>query len=272
VTTYDWISLLTDFGTYDGYVAQCRGSIARVAPRVRCIDITHEIPPQDIRRGAVVLSQIVGQLPPAVHVAVVDPGVGTERRGIALETAAGVLVGPDNGLLPWAADKLGGTKQAVALTNTEYHLGLSATFHGRDIFSPVAAHVANGVAIAELGDPVDPVTLIRLPDPVLRIDLGVISCELLTTDRYGNLQTSASAAAVAEAGFGPGDRLEWTIGGAELSVPLGRTYGEVAPGEFVGYLDSASMLGLGLNGGSAEARLGVNAGDPISIRRSGSLT
>ena len=201
VTTYDWISLLTDFDTYDGYVAQCRGSIARIAPRVRCIDITHQIPPQDIRRGAVVLSQIVGQLPSAVHVAVVDPGVGTERRGVALQTPGGVLVGPDNGLLGWAADELGGAIRAVALTNTDYHLGRSATFHGRDIFSPVAAHLANGVEITALGDVVDPGTLVRLPDPALTVDRGSISCELLTVDRYGTLQTSASTAAVSEAGF-----------------------------------------------------------------------
>ena len=205
--SYEWISLLTDFGTYDGFVAQCWGSVARIAPQVGRIDVTHEVPPQDVRRGAVVLSQIVAQLPPAVHVAVVDPGVGTDRRPIALRTPNGVLVGPDNGLLIWAAESLGGIRRAVALTNSDYHLGGSATFHGRDIFTPAAAHLANGVDLSDLGADLDPEVLVRLPDPVLRTTEGEVGCEVLTTDRYGNLQTSAPAGAVISAGIGRGERL-----------------------------------------------------------------
>ncbi|QDP96774.1 SAM-dependent chlorinase/fluorinase [Microlunatus elymi] len=263
--SYDWISLLTDFGTYDGFVAQCKGSIARIAPAVRWIDVTHEIPAQDVRRGAAVLSQIVGQLPPAVHLAVVDPGVGTDRRGVALQTPGGVLVGPDNGLLGWAADVLGGVRKAVALTNTDYHLGTSNTFHGRDIFSPVAAHTAVGVSLDDLGDPVDPAELVRLPDPVLSVGSGQLDCEVLTIDHYGNLQTSASAAALTRAGFERGDRLEWAIGDHRLTVLFGRTYGEVPPGDALAYLDSAAFLSLGVNGANAAARLGIPPGTPITI-------
>lgn len=265
--TYEWISLLTDFGTYDGFVAQCRGSIARVAPQVRTIDVTHEVPPQDVRRGAVVLAQIVPQLPRSVHVAVVDPGVGTERRGVAIEAAGGAFVGPDNGLLPWAADALGGAQRAVALTNAEYHLGLSATFHGRDIFSPVAAHLALGVDLASFGPAVDPDSLVRLADPALRVTDAVVECEVLTIDHYGNLQTSADSSSVGEAGIVRGDRLVIEVGGGEQSVLFGRTYGDVSQGELVAYFDSASMLAIGVNGGSAAAQLVVAAADPVRIRK-----
>lgn len=265
--SYHWITLLTDFGTYDGFVAQCRGSIARVAPQVSTIDVTHEVPPQDVRRGAVVLSQIVGQLPPAVHVGVVDPGVGTERRGVAVQAPGGILVGPDNGLLPWAAERLGGVQRVVALTNPHYHLGSSTTFHGRDIFSPVAAHLANGIDVGLLGAELEPESLVRLVEPVLRIVDGSIGCEVLTIDRYGNLQTSAHAPALQQVGLTVGDRLRISIGAAGTTVPFGHTYGEVTAGEAVAYVDSASMLSIGVNGASAAATLRAAAGDSVLIER-----
>jgi S-adenosylmethionine hydrolase len=264
--TYEWISLLTDFGGYDGYVAQCRGSIAKVAPDVKIIDITHQVPAQDIRRGAAVLSQTVGQLPPAVHMAVVDPGVGTDRRGIAIETPGGVLVGPDNGLLAWAADALGGLRRAVALTDPDYHLGRSNTFHGRDIFAPVAAHIAAGVDVGAVGPAMDPGALVRLPDPALEIAAGAIRCEVLTVDRYGNLQTSAPLTAIERAGLDRSGELAWTVGETELVVPFGRTYGEVPSGEPIAYIDSASMLSIGVNGASAADRYDATAADPVLIR------
>src|SRR5436190_15870208 len=142
---YDWISLTTDYGCSDGFVAACHGAIARIAPAVRVIDITHSVPPCDVAQGAAVLAQAVPHLPPAVHVAVVDPGVGTARRALAVEAGDSVLVGPDNGLLPRAADALGGVRRAVVLDNAGWFADpVSATFHGRDVFAPVAARLALG--------------------------------------------------------------------------------------------------------------------------------
>ena len=140
---YGWISLTTDYGRSDGFAAALHGVIARIAPTVRVIDVTHDVRPGDIARGAAVLAQTVADLPTSVHVAVVDPGVGTSRRAIALATDGGLLVGPDNGLLLPAADVLGGITEAVELTKPDWHREtVSATFHGRDIFAPVAARLA----------------------------------------------------------------------------------------------------------------------------------
>src|SRR3984885_14983302 len=155
VTVYQYMSFLTDYGLEDGFVAACHGRGARIAPAASIIDITYLVPPGDVRRGAAVLAQTVAYLPPAVHVAVVDPGVGTVRRAIAVAAGGSVLGGPDNGLLSWAMAALGGASQAVQLTNGELWLHpVSATFHGRDIFMPVAAHLAAGTALTEVGDDV----------------------------------------------------------------------------------------------------------------------
>ncbi|MBO0870042.1 MAG: SAM-dependent chlorinase/fluorinase, partial [Micromonosporaceae bacterium] len=137
---YGWVSFTTDYGLRDGFVAAMHGVLARQAPWVRVIDITHQVNPGDVAGGAAVLAQTVRHLPAAVHVAVVDPGVGTARRAIAVQTPGGVLVGPDNGLLPGAARELGGVTAVVHLTNPAWHApAVSPTFHGRDIFAPVAA-------------------------------------------------------------------------------------------------------------------------------------
>ncbi|HST63726.1 MAG TPA: SAM-dependent chlorinase/fluorinase [Mycobacteriales bacterium] len=166
---YDWVSFTTDYGTVDGFVAACKGVLAARAPAVRVIDVTHQVPAQDVRRGAAVLAQTVPWLPPAVHLGVVDPGVGTDRRGIAVVTARGILVGPDNGLLPPAADALGGITATYELADPAYHLPrVSTTFHGRDVFAPVTARLCLGLDPAALGPPVpDPV---RLPEPVYTVD------------------------------------------------------------------------------------------------------
>src|SRR6185295_570862 len=142
---YDWITLTTDYGLADGFVAACRGVIARTAPQAQVIDVSHAVPPQDVRRGATVLAQVAPYLPAAVHMAVVDPGVGTGRRGIVLAAKEGMLVGPDNGLLLPAADALGGLEAAFELVAEEYRLAtVSHTFHGRDVFAPAAAHLTLG--------------------------------------------------------------------------------------------------------------------------------
>ncbi|WP_250290807.1 SAM-dependent chlorinase/fluorinase, partial [Frankia sp. CiP1_Cm_nod1] len=161
-----YVSFLTDYGLGDGFVAVCHGVLLRHAPGVRIIDISHLVPAGDVRRGSVVLAQTVGHLPPAVHLAVVDPGVGTSRRALVVSAPRGVLVGPDNGLLPPAADVLGGVRAAVALAVPH---GVPATFHGRDVFAPAAAAVAAGRDPATLGEQIDPHGLLRLAPPVSRL-------------------------------------------------------------------------------------------------------
>src|SRR5580658_6836801 len=171
---------LTDSGLEDGFVAACHGVAARIAPHASIIDVTHLIPPGDVRRGAAVLAQTVPYLPPAVHVAVVDPGVGTARRGVAVAAGDSVFVGPDNGLLSWAVTASGGAARAFALTNRELWLAnVAATFHGRDIFMPVAAHLAGDVELAATGAEIDVADLVVLPAPERLIrdsEIGRASC------------------------------------------------------------------------------------------------
>ncbi len=163
---FDWVSLTTDYGLADGFVAACRGVIAQKAPKAQVIDVSHAVPPQDVRRGATILAQVVPYLPPAVHIAVVDPGVGTARLGILVVTEEGVLVGPDNGLLVPAAGALGGIQGVYELASEEYRLPtVSHTFHGRDIFAPAAAYLTLGVEPADFGPEIDPATLVQLPEP-----------------------------------------------------------------------------------------------------------
>lgn len=263
----DWISLLTDYGTYDGFVAACHGVIGQIAPTARIVDITHDVPPGDIRRGAVVLSQTAGYLPPAVHVAVVDPGVGTARRAIAIQAPGGMLVGPDNGLLIWAAEVLGGIERAVNLTNADYHRRpVTSTFHGRDIFGPVGAHLASGVELAELGQWLDPAQLQTLRRPAVVADPGLIRCEVLTADRFGNIQTSANAASADTAGLRVGTELELVAGEATHRLTYGGTFATVERDQLVCYLDSAGYLSVAVNGGNAASRLRLLQGDPLEIR------
>ncbi|MCK1847563.1 SAM hydrolase/SAM-dependent halogenase family protein, partial [Micromonospora sp. R42004] len=228
------VSLTTDYGLADGFVAACHGVLARLAPAVRVIDVTHLVPPADVRRGAAVLAQTVPYLPWGVHVAVVDPGVGTARRGIALAAPGGLLVGPDNGLLLPAAEALGGVSAVVELTNPDW-LGpaVSRTFHGRDVFAPVAARLALGAPLAEAGPAVDPGTLVRLPEPVVRAEPGSLTAEVLTVDHFGNVQLAA-----------PGTLLDGLpprvlVNGRE--AVHGRTFGDAPPGALVVYVDSAGL-------------------------------
>src|SRR5580700_11696474 len=183
VASFDSISFITDYGLEDGFVAACHGVAARIAPDARIIDITHLVQPGDVRRGAAVLAQTVCYLPPSVHVAVVDPGVGTARRAVAVAAGESILVGPDNGLLSWAVASLGGGKAAVQLTNGELWLHpVSATFHGRDIFMPVAAHLAAGLELAQAGDDISVADLVALPAPTSRLHDGGAEGEVMSID------------------------------------------------------------------------------------------
>jgi S-adenosylmethionine hydrolase len=256
--TFEWISLTTDYGLADGFAAACHGVIARLAPAVRVIDITHLVEPGDIAGGATVLAQHAPHLPPSVHVAVVDPGVGTSRRAVAIEAANGVLVGPDNGLLPPAAQALGGAVRAVALTNTRWFAGtVSPTFHGRDIFAPVAARLARGEPLADAGPPVALADLVRLPPPAVEIGEDYVEAEVVAIDRFGNLQLSAPASALS--GLAP--RL---IAGG-VPATRGHTFGDVPIGGLVVFADSAGRVAIAVNAGRACDVLAVGRGDTVRL-------
>jgi S-adenosylmethionine hydrolase len=260
------VSFLTDYGLSDGFVAACHGVLRRLAPGLVIIDITHLVPPGDVRRGAAVLAQTVGYLPTGVHLAVVDPGVGTSRRGLAVTAPGGLLVGPDNGLLLAAAEVLGGARAAVELA---VPVGTPATFHGRDVFAPAAAALANGRPAAALGVEVDTAGLVRLPAPVVRLGPTAIEAEVVLVDHFGNIQLAAPEGMLADAGLTPGRvaRLTGPAGPAEpVRARVGVTFGSVPPGELVLYADAAGMAAIAVHGGDAAARLHLRPGDLVEIR------
>jgi hypothetical protein len=266
VASFDSISFITDYGLEDGFVAACHGVAARIAPAARVIDITHLVQPGDVRRGAAVLAQTAPYLPPSVHVAVVDPGVGTARRGVAVETGDGILVGPDNGLLSWALAALGGARRAFQLTNGDLWLHpVSPTFHGRDIFMPVAAHLAAGKDLAAAGDEIDLADLVTLPAPTSRVHDGEAEGEVMSVDRFGNVQLSIVAADVGELGIGFGSPLVVRAGRRQLTVPFLETFAAVAPGEIVAFTDSAGLISLAVNAGDAAQQLGLPPGAHVRL-------
>lgn len=266
VAGFEWISWCTDYGYSDGFVAACHGVIARIAPHARVLDVTHAVPPGDVRHGSVVLADTLPWLPPAVHVAVVDPGVGTSRRGIALLSGDAVLLGPDNGLLLPAAAALGGVRAAYELVDPAYRLPVvSSTFHGRDVFAPAAAHLACGVPSAVLGPAIDPATLVALPAPVCQLDGDRIRVEVLHVDRFGNVALAAGAGELATIGLrrGSSATLRWPAG--TQPVRLGTTFSDVAPGELVLLVDSAGHLAVACRDGSAAQRTGLRAGTVVEL-------
>ncbi|HET7726657.1 MAG TPA: SAM-dependent chlorinase/fluorinase [Candidatus Limnocylindrales bacterium] len=266
------ISLLTDFGLRDPSAAILHGVIAGIAPEARVIDITHEVRKYRIRDGALMLWCALPWLPVGVHVAVIDPGVGTARRPIAVRVARGdVLVGPDNGLLLGPADRLGGAVAAVELTNPAYRLPrLSTSFHGRDLFAPVAAHLANGVVLEELGPLVDLATLVPSPLPGARVGEDAVESAVIYVDTFGNVKLSALADEVEAglAGLMPGGRVRLERPGhAPVTLPLVRTFGDVAAGEPLLYRDSYDRACVAVNQGNAAEALDLAEDQPVRLRR-----
>ncbi|KWV33951.1 SAM hydrolase/SAM-dependent halogenase family protein [Micromonospora rifamycinica] len=259
MTPTPWISLTTDYGLTDGFVAVCHGVIGRIAPAARVLDVTHLVPPGDVRRGAAVLAQAVPHLPYGVHVAVVDPGVGTARRAVALVTPGGLLVGPDNGVLPAAARALGGITSAVELTAPGWLAAeVSDTFHGRDVFAPVAARLALGGRPADAGPQVDPATLVTLPAPVSRREADGFTAEVLTVDHFGNVQLAAGADLLTS--------LPDVVEVAGRPAVRGRTFGDAPAGELLVLVDSAGLVAVARNGGRAVDLLGVAPGALVTVR------
>ena len=264
---FSCLTFLTDYGLEDGFTAACHGVAARIAPQIPVIDITHLIPGGDVRRGAAVLAQTIPYFPPAVHVAVVDPGVGTDRRGIAIAAGEAILVGPDNGLLSWAATAAGGARTAISLTNQELWLNpvVAPTFHGRDIFMPVAARLAAGTDLASAGDEIEVSDLVTLPPPASRVHDGTAEGEVLTVDTFGNVQLSISAADAGRIGLRYGRNVLLRCGRRQLTIPYREMFGAVAPGELVAYTDGAGMISLAVNSGDAAQRLGLPPGAFVSV-------
>ena len=272
------IALLTDFGGADAYVAMMKGVILGIAPDARLVDLTHEIAPQNVRQAAYVLLTAYPYFPPdTVFVAVVDPGVGTARRAVAVETAHGRFVGPDNGLFSYALNQ-NPPVVAVEIVNAAYLLpGRSHTFHGRDLFAPAAAHLAQGVPLAALGPAV--ADLCALPQPRLDVARDRVEGEVIHIDRFGNAVTSIGSLAWQDDGslrltprFGarplpariPADSAIF-LGDAILDH-IAPSYGHAAPGAALALINSAGQREIAVNQGHAARMLGIAVGDPVSVR------
>lgn len=289
---------MTDFGYEDEFTGVCRAVIDRIAPGTSVIDLTHGIPPGDVRRGAIALAAAIPYSAPSVLLAVVDPGVGTARRAVALSAGDHHLVGPDNGLLWLAAEAAGGVNRAFDISEGPARLeGGRRTFHGRDIFSPVAARLALGDDPAGLGDEIETRSVVRLELPVARIDSGSIEATVLFSDHYGNLILNAGPGLIERSFLRPGVRVRvervagkagsaagTDAGAAEstglpetasdadpessgraIEVSFGAAFGEVAAGEALLYPDSSGSLSLAVNRGNAAGRFGFGPDDQLRL-------
>lgn len=263
------ITFLSDYGPSDEFVGVCHAVIARRCPRARVIDLGHGIARHDARAGALALRAALPYTPAGVHMAVVDPGVGGPRRAIAVRVATDgrLLVGPDNGLLMLAAETLGGAVAAVDIGDSPECLRpISATFHGRDVFAPVAAALADGVALEALGEPVATAQLATLALPQARRDGGRLLAHVLSTDVYGNVALDATAELAAESGLAVGTEVLVETGGREAKARFANTFGDVALGALLLYVDSRGALALAVNGGSAVDALGVVRDDDLALQ------
>ena len=260
------ISFLSDYGLTDEFVGVCKAVMAGIAPGVQVIDVTHEIPPYDVRAGALTLARSVGYLPAGVVLAVVDPGVGTDRRAVAVEVASGHFVGPDNGLLAPAVAMLGGARRAVALTNTDYQLSPPGpTFSGRDVFSPAAAHLAIGVSVAELGDEIDPFSLVPGMLPVSVTESGMIMADVLWVDRFGNLQTNVDPEELDAIGLVEGSLVEVSFSGTVHHARRTHTYADAKPGELVVMVDSYGLVSITMDKASAAEATRLRTGSALAF-------
>jgi S-adenosylmethionine hydrolase len=263
------ICFLSDFGLGDDYVGSCKGVIATISPSANVIDLAHDLPGFGLDYGSEVLEHATRYMPAdAVYLAVIDPGVGTGRRGLALRTRGGAsLVGPDNGLLLPAADALGGVEEAVSLNDSRYHVHpVSSTFHGRDIFAPVAAWLAGGTLVSEVGEGVDPAKLLRLElpeaEPVTPLTPDGVQTRILAVDRYGNVRLSANQDTP---GFEFGCLLKVDTPEGTVKCRYAETFGDSAVGDLLVVPDSHRRLSLSINQGNAAKALGLKVGHRVSI-------
>lgn len=262
------ISFLSDYGLEDEFVGVVKSVIRSIAPHATVVDITHGIAPHDTRAGSLALARAIQYVDSGVILAVVDPGVGTARRAVAIEVAGGdgVFVGPDNGLLASAISLTGGAERAVVLTNEEYHLpSPGPTFAGRDVFAPVAAHLANGVPIDALGEEIDPALLLPGVLPLNTRDGDALVCEVLWVDRYGNAQLNVDDDELATLG----ERILVRGGTTMRSAVRAETYGAIPPGAVGLVIDSYGLVSVCLDRRSAAEELGLHAGAEVRLEGDG---
>jgi S-adenosylmethionine hydrolase len=259
------VTLLSDFGTRDTYAGVVEGAILHVAPDARVLHLTHGVPPGDIAAGARALADAVPHVPVGVHVAVVDPGVGTDRRALVITSADGRLfVGPDNGLLVAAAERCGGVQAVHALAVPP---DAAPTFHGRDVFAPAAGRLALGESPAALGEPADLDDLVRLTVLGATVESGLLRAPCVHIDRFGNCALAAVAADLAESGLVAGSPVAVAVRGLPRgAAQRGRTFADVPPGALVVLVDSAGAVALCINGGDAASELRVAIGDDVELR------
>ncbi len=262
------ITFLTDFGLRDDFAGVCRGVIKRIAPDAPVLDITHGISPQAVTEGALMLARAVPYLPEGIHLAVVDPGVGGSRRAVAIRARDGrVYVGPDNGLLTLAAPRET-IDAARSLTNPRYHLErVSRTFHARDVFAPVAAHLAAGADFADLGEELDPTTLVCIDLPQPSISAGGIRATVLAVDRFGNLQLNLTEEDISTFGIEPGDRIELRFELDPFYAVVAETFADTKRGELLLYEDAYGAYSIAISGGDASSLTGGKPGDELRIGR-----
>jgi S-adenosyl-L-methionine hydrolase (adenosine-forming) len=261
-----FVTFLSDFGVSDDFAGICHGVINLICPDARVIHVTHGIQPQAIGQGARVLAGAIPYLPAGVHLAVVDPGVGSERRAIALRSGDGrYFVGPDNGLLIPAAEACGGVAEAVAIENPQIMLHpVSRTFHGRDVFSPAAARLAAGMPLSELGPALDPAELVRRSGPDHRVEGTVLHAPVQYIDRFGNIQLGVSAGEL-DGLFTVGRMAEIDTGDDRYYARCSVTFADVGAGEFVLYEDSSGLLSFALNQGNAAELTATEVGAEIAV-------
>jgi S-adenosylmethionine hydrolase len=264
---FRYITFLTDFGLQDDFVGVCRGVMRGIAPDATVIDITHGIPPQAVTQGAVVLARAIPYMPVCVHLAVVDPGVGSARRPIAVRTASGrIFVGPDNGLLMRAADR-DVAEEARALSNPRYHLEhVSRTFHARDVFAPAAAHLAAGAHFADLGDAIDPAELVRVDLPEPEVGETKLLATILTVDRFGNLALNLTREHLDALSVQAGDWVELQFALDAYYARVAETYTDTKPGQLILYEDSYGAIAIAIREGNAARLTAAGPGDQLRIR------
>lgn len=260
------ITLTTDFGTSDAYVGIMKGVILGINPDVQVVDLTHAIPPQDIHDAALSIHSAHRYFPEGtIHTIVVDPGVGSDRQAVICQTDRAFFVCPDNGILTYLLHEIenadGQSIKAVAIQNKAYYLPeVSNTFHGRDVFAPVAAHLSLDVPLANIGPPVT--DIVQLPIPTHQVAGNTIIGQIVKIDRFGNAITNLSESALA----GIGSTYEIRVGSTRLTR-LNRAYAESGIGKPLAIIGSFGVLEIAINGGSAETRLGLKRGDVVEIRR-----
>jgi S-adenosyl-L-methionine hydrolase (adenosine-forming) len=262
------ITLLTDYGRDDDFVGVCHGVIRRIAPDIQIVDVTHGIDRYAVRQGGLVMRNTVPYMPLGVHVGIVDPQVGTERRGLALRCADGrLLVGPDNGLLSLAWQVCGGVEAAVDITRSPHRLEpVSATFHGRDVFAPVAAHLATGAELVEAGDALDPESLETVELPSARVDDGTLVAHALVIDRFGNAGLNVGHEELAGTGLKLGEQVELEVAEERYLAKYAQTFADVNPGELIVYEDAYRSLAVAINRGDAAATLGLAPDAEVRLR------